>query len=94
MAKKQKAIEAAEPISDVSIPTLDHSHKNPAERTHVWERPARVDERPAEPTPFADYEHELPRWVHKGADQRFVTTPEDCEAAKADGYVIDPNEEA
>lgn len=96
MAKKKPVVAPAEdaPTSNASIPTLAHSHKDPAQRAHVWERPARIDERPVDAAPHADYAHELPRWIHKGPDQKFVTTPDDCEAAKADGWVIDPNEAA
>jgi hypothetical protein len=92
MAKKTP-IEVA-PVSDASIPTIDYSHKDPAQRAHVWERPARIDERPAPVDPHADYAHALPRWIHKGGEQKFVTTPDECEAAKADGWLIDPNEAA
>lgn len=84
MAKKQ--------TDAASIPTLEHSHKDPAQRAHVWERPARSDERPVIAEAPVDYQHELPRWVHKDGDQAFVTTPEECDAAKAAGWVIDPNE--
>lgn len=95
--KKQIADDPAEsvaPTSEVSIPTIPESHKDPAQRAHLWERPSRVDEQPAPVDPHADYAHALPRWVHKGADQKFVTTPDECDAAKADGWVIDPNEAA
>lgn len=92
MAKKKLVKAADAPVSDASIPTLAHSHKNPAERAHVWERPLRSDERPAEPKPHADYHIELPRWLHKGGDQTFVTTPEEHETALADGWLVDPNE--
>jgi hypothetical protein len=93
MAKKKQTEVAADaaPISDASIPTLAHSHKDPAQRAHVWERPLRVDERPAEPAPFADYKHELPRWVHKDGAQKFVNSPDECDAHLEDGWEIHPS---
>jgi hypothetical protein len=88
--KKQAAIEDA-PVSDVSIPTIPESHKDPAQRTHLWERPARVDEKPAEAPPHADYKYELPRWLHKDGESKYVTTPEACDAALKAGWEIHPS---
>lgn len=68
-------------------------HKAPAERSHVMEREARDDEQPAAAVDpeVAAYPHELPRHVHKaGGDYRAVTTPDECEAAFADGYKLLP----
>lgn len=84
------AIETA-PVSDASIPTLEHSHKDPAQRAHVWERPARMDERPAAVDPHAAYPHQLPRWVHKDGAQKMVHTPDDCDAALDDAWEIHPS---
>lgn len=76
---------------DASIPTLAHSHKNPADRAHVWERPLRSDEREPEPDPHADYQHELPRFLHKkGQESIIVRTPDACDAALADGWQLHP----
>lgn len=91
MAKK-KAVETADAVSDASIPTLEHSHKDPAQRAHVWERPLRSDERAPEAKPHSNFHVELPRWLHKGSDQTFVTTPEEYETATAAGWLVDPNE--
>lgn len=63
----------------------------PDPRAHMWERPIPAHEQPPSVDPHADYAHPLPRWVHKGGDQRFVTTPEQCEAALADGWEIHPS---
>jgi len=91
MAKK-KHVEAEAPVSDASIPTLAHSHKNPADRAHVWERPARIDERgPSPERPHADYPHELPRWVHKKGEQTLVHTPDECDAHLKAGWEIHPS---
>lgn len=65
-------------------------HLEPGERTHLWQRPSRVDEKADESTD-TDYPHELPRWVHKaGADPKMVHTPAQCDEALADGWEIHP----
>ena len=62
------------------------SHKPPAERAHLWERPARADEQ--EPAPI---DRDFPRHVHK-ADGEFleVTNPADLEIALAAGWLLEP----
>lgn len=64
-------------------------YKDPKDRTHMWERPARSDEQTVGAA-FADYEHDLPRWLHKeGVEEPLlVSTPDECDAAKADGYQL------
>lgn len=67
-------------------------HKEPKDRAHVWERPARADEQPAA-APAADYPHELPRYVHHAdGTAKLVSTPDEAEAALAAGYYINPND--
>lgn len=94
MAKK-KPIEDAPvnvaPPSDASIPTIPESHRDPAQRAHLWERPARTDETPKEPSSHAAYEYELPRYLHKGGESKRVDTPDECEAALSDGWEIHPS---
>lgn len=89
MAKKKPIDEA--PAADVSIPTIPESHKDPAQRTHLWERPARIDEQPAAVDPHADYAYPLPRYVHKGGEAKRVDTPDECDAALSDGWEIHPS---
>lgn len=99
MAKKQQADTKkqadtpADPVSDASIPTIPESHKDPAQRAHLWERPKRRDEQAPAEAPHADYRYELPRFVHQGGNSLFVATPEACDAALSNGWVIDPNDE-
>lgn len=52
---------------------------------HTTEAPPTA---PAEPVP---YPHQLPRLLHKpGVPQKRVDTPEQCEAAFADGWTLLP----
>lgn len=67
-------------------------HKDPTDRAHLWDRKARPDEQP-ESGPAFDYQYALPRHVHKGEASKVVGTPEACEAALDDGWVIHPGDE-
>jgi hypothetical protein len=61
-------------------------HKNPADRSHFWERPERHDERPAAPV-----DPNYPRHMHK-ADGEFleVHDDEEFERALAAGWAVTP----
>ena len=37
------------------------------------------------------YPYPLPRWLHRREGTLFAATPEACDAALANGWVIDPN---
>lgn len=91
MAKHRQTVSEAAPVSDAAIPTIPESHRDPAQRAHLWERPARPDEKPVEADPHADYKHALPRWVHKKGEQKFVTSPDECDAALKAGWEIHPS---
>lgn len=64
-------------------------HQNPAQRAHLWEYGNRLVAAP-EPVKY-DYAHELPRHVH-GPDgaSKIVSTPDECDAAFAEGYQLLP----
>lgn len=65
-------------------------HKDPADRAHIWEAPA-AD---VPDVVTHDYPHELPRHVHKaGGVSLIVFTPEECDAALADGWSLLPPKE-
>jgi hypothetical protein len=67
-------------------------HKDPKDRAHVWERPARADEAPAE-TVSHDYHLELPRFLHKhGEESIVVRTPAEADEALANGYHVNLND--
>lgn len=91
MAKSHKraAVVAAEAptVAPIVAPV---EHLNPSDRAHLWQRPARADE--AAPVTPSDAPYELPRYLHKQGDAaKLVTTVEQCEAARADGWVFHPD---
>lgn len=67
-------------------------HKDPKDRAHMWERPARADEqREVESRDFDEGYHELPRHLHKAnGEWKQVDTRAECEAALADGWSLLP----
>lgn len=53
----------------------------------MWERAQRAAEAPADS--YVEYPLELPRYLHKHeSDPVLVQTPDECDAALADGYVV------
>lgn len=66
--------------------------KDPKDRAHVWERPARADEQALEAVAH-DYAHELPRYLHNAAgDVLLVSTPIEADEALANGFYVNPND--
>ena len=62
-------------------------HNHPADRAHLWERVSPApDASPAAHT----YAHALPRLLHKSNDHKRVDTPDECDAALADGWALLP----
>lgn len=63
------------------------NHKNPADRSHLWERP---DPEAVEPVAV---DAEYPRALHKGTGDGYqsviVQTPAEEKQAKKDGFVRD-----
>lgn len=56
-------------------------------RTH-WDRPEVAEPMPV---PVTDYPHQTPRYLHKTGDvARLVQSPEECEAAFAEGWTLQP----
>lgn len=63
-------------------------HKDPKDRSHLWVRPERVDEKPPAAPEF-DYALELPRFLHKhGEESIIVKTPGECDDALAEGWQV------
>ncbi len=88
MAKREST--PAPPVAPAPDPI---DHPAPAARAHLWARPARPDEIAAPADPI-DYPHTLPRYVHKDGATLYVKTPQACEDARADGWLVDPNDPA
>jgi hypothetical protein len=85
MAKKH--VESPADAPPASDPV---AHKDPTDRAHIWERPARADEI-ARTEALVDYPHELPRHVHRAnGAYKLVTTPDECETALAEGWSLTP----
>lgn len=61
-------------------------HKNPADRSHFWERPARHDERAA-----AEVDRDFPRHVYN-TEGAFLEVGDQAalDAALADGWSLEP----
>lgn len=60
----------------------------PVERATMWERhPAHTADEIAH-----DYPLQLPRWLHKDGATALVSTPEACETALDDGWVVHPGD--
>ena len=67
------------------------AHKNPADRTHMWEQAASFTApMPAAPA-YPDYPHALPRHLHKDGASQIVHTPAQCDEALEDGWEIHPS---
>lgn len=68
-------------------------HKDPKDRAHVWERPARADEQPEVESRDLDEDGypEIPRHLHKANGEWLrVDTREEYDAGRANGWLLLP----